>query len=114
MSDVPSYLRADVAAAFEDRGVAASYRYRPQYPPAPFELLAGSIVDKPRAVLDIGCGTGFLARPLAPLVDRLDAVDVSAAMIEEGRHLPGGDDPRLRWIVGRVEDAPLDPPYALV
>jgi hypothetical protein len=35
-------------------------------------------------------------------------------MIEEGKRLPGGDDPRLRWMVGRIEDAPLDPPYALV
>lgn len=113
MSDVPSYLRADVAAAFQDRNVAASYRYRPRYPPETFGIVAGLIVDEPRNVLDIGCGTGFMARPLAPLVDRIDAVDVSAAMIEEGRRLPGGDHPRLRWIVGRVEDAPLDPPYAL-
>jgi hypothetical protein len=35
-------------------------------------------------------------------------------MIAEGKRLPGGDDPRLRWRVGRIEEAPLDPPYALV
>lgn len=114
MSEVPAFLRADVAAAFEDRRVAASYRHRPQYPPETAGILAAAVTDTPRTVLDIGCGTGFLARPLAPLVDRLDALDASAAMIEEGRRLPGGDHPRLRWMVGRVETAPLDPPYALV
>jgi SAM-dependent methyltransferase len=103
-----------VAATFQDRAVAASYRHRPSYPAQTFEILTGLIVDEPRTVLDLGCGTGFLARPLAPLVDRVDAVDPSLAMIEEGRRLPGGDHPRLRWIVGRAEDAPLHPPYALV
>src|SRR5262249_13012216 len=56
----------------------------------------------------------FLARPLVRRVDRLDAIDMSPTMIEEGKRLPGGDDPRLRWVVGRIEEVPLDPPYALV
>jgi SAM-dependent methyltransferase len=45
---------------------------------------------------------------------RVDAVDPSAAMIEDGRVLPGGDDPRLRWISGTAETAPFDPPYGLI
>jgi SAM-dependent methyltransferase len=65
-------------------------------------------------VLDVGCGLGDLARPLAPRVARVDAVDVSAAMVARGRTLPGGDAPNLCWIVGRIEQAELDPPYALV
>jgi SAM-dependent methyltransferase len=114
MSETPSPLRpASVAATFGDRAVVASYRHRPEYPPQTFELLTGLIHDEPRTVLDLGCGTGFLARPLAPLVDRVDAVDMAAAMIEEGKRLPGGDHPHLRWMVGRVEEVPLDPPYAL-
>ena len=35
-------------------------------------------------------------------------------MIEKGQSLPNGDNPRLRWLHGRVEDVVLDPPYALV
>ena len=114
-SCTPPYLRPpDVAAAWRDRGAAASYRHRPQYPPETFDILAALIVDQPRAVLDLGCGTGNVARPLAPRVDRVDAVDSSAAMIGEGRRLPGGDHPGLSWIVGRAEDVELQPPYALV
>jgi len=77
-------------------------------------MLAGLMTYEPRAVLDIGCGTGFIARPLAPLVDRVDAVDISAAMIEAGKRLPSGDHPGLAWIVGRAEDVVLHPPYCLV
>ena len=114
MSEMPAFLRPDVAATWGDRAVAASYRHRPPYPPQTFDILAGLITDEARTVLDLGCGTGFVARPLAPLVDRVDAVDISAAMIEEGRRLPGGDHPRLRWMVGRAEDVALHSPYALV
>jgi SAM-dependent methyltransferase len=114
MSETPAYLRPDVAATWGDRDVAASYRHRPSYPPQTFDILAGLIADEARVVLDLGCGTGYVARPLAPLVDRVDAVDISAVMIEEGKRLPGGDHPHLRWIVGRAEDVELRPPYALV
>ena len=75
-------------------------------------MLAG----RPGAVLDLGCGTGILARRLVDLgeqVGRVDALDVSPAMVAEGQRLPNGDHPRLRWLLGRAEDAPLRPPYAL-
>ena len=93
--------------------VARAYRYRPEYPPETFQILSDLIVG-PRTVLDVGAGTGALARGMVPLVDRVDAVDISRAMIEEGRHLPHGTDPRLRWILGSAEEAPLDPPYGLI
>lgn len=114
MSQIPAFLRPDVAATFTSRAVAASYRHRPPYPPQAFDILAGLIADAPRTVLDLGCGTGFVARPLAPLVDRVDAIDISTAMIEVGKRLPGGDHARLTWIAGRAEDVALRPPYALI
>src|SRR5262249_33085794 len=110
----PFATRAQVAAEFDHPDVVAAYRYRPEPPAQTFDILEGLITDEPRVVLDIGCGTGFLARPLAHRVDRLDAIALSPTMIEEGKRLPGGDDPRLRWVVGRIEEVPLDPPYALV
>ena len=35
-------------------------------------------------------------------------------MVAEARRLPGGDHPAIRWLVGRAEEAPLQPPYALI
>jgi SAM-dependent methyltransferase len=110
----PKHLGPEYAAQFADDSVAGAYHHRIPYPPDVFAILAGLLGDGPRAVLDVGCGTGEIARPLLPLVDRVDAVDPSAAMIARGRALPGGDYRRLRWIVGRAEDAPLDPPYGLI
>jgi SAM-dependent methyltransferase len=114
VSEIPSFLRPDVAAAFQDQAVARSYRHRPEYPAETFQILTGLIRDDPRSLLDLGCGTGFLARPLAQLVDQVDAVDPSVAMIEEGKRLPGGNRPQLRWMVGHAEDVKIYPPYALV
>ncbi len=65
-------------------------------------------------MLDIGCGTGDIARLLARLVERVDAVDFSAGMIQVGQGLPGGSASNLWWIIGKVEDVQLDPPFALV
>ena len=110
----PEHLSDAYAAQFSDPSVAAAYPTRLPYPPATFRILADLITTTPRTVLDIGCGSGDIARGLVPLVDRVDAVDISAPMIALGRSLPGGDDPRLRWILGRAEEAALDPPYALV
>jgi SAM-dependent methyltransferase len=65
-------------------------------------------------VLDAGCGTGFVALPLAPLVDQVDAVDISEAMIRIGQSLPGGNHPNIRWVAAPIETAPLQGPYALI
>jgi hypothetical protein len=35
-------------------------------------------------------------------------------MIRVGRSMPGGDNPKIRWLNARIEDAALTPPYALI
>ncbi|HYR93665.1 MAG TPA: class I SAM-dependent methyltransferase [Methylomirabilota bacterium] len=99
--------------AFADREVASLYRYRAPYPARIFEILARLLVE-PRTILDAGAGTGSLARELVEIAARVDALDPSPAMIDEGRRLPRGNDPRLRWLIGRAEDGPTDPPYGLI
>ena len=94
----PSHYSADYAAWFQDPLVIAAYPARPPYPEQVFELLASLVLDAPRAVVDVGCGPGDLARPLAPLVERVDAVDFAAGMLELGQSLPGGDASNVRWI----------------
>lgn len=110
----PAPLGPAYAAQFGDASVAAAYHHRPPYPREVFSLLVGLMPQGRGAALDAGCGTGDLARALAPLVERVDAVDVSAAMIERGRRLPGGDHQSLSWITSSMEEAPLRPPYGLV
>ena len=47
--------------------MAAAYRHRPPYDEETFDVLLGLLAqDAAPVVLDAGCGTGDLARPLAP------------------------------------------------
>src|SRR3954469_22850584 len=110
----PKGLSTDYARQFQDRSIVEAYEHRPPYPGEVFEILDGLIGTGPRRVLDIGCGRGEVARGMVGRVDRVDAVDFSEAMIERGKLLAGGDDPKLHWICARVEDAELSPPYGLV
>lgn len=57
--------------------------------------------------LDVGCGTGTLARLLAAQAARVDAVDRSDAMIGLARQVPGGDG--VTWLVGDVLAIDLPP-----
>src|SRR5258708_9611829 len=102
------------AMRFADQSVVDRYHLRPTYPPETFKILNTLIRDEPRAVLDVGCGTGNISRPLAKYVERIDAVDWSCPMLERARTLPGGDSPKIRWLHGRAEDVETQPPYALV
>ena len=110
----PTITTLENASYFKDEGIVAAYRYRPRYPSETFDFLNGLIGNGPKRVLDVGCGTGDIARPLVNLVDQVDAVDFSSAMIEAGKQLQNGDHPNLRWIHGPIEEVPLKPPYGLV
>jgi SAM-dependent methyltransferase len=102
------------ASAFQEPSVIAAYPNRPTYPAETFDFLVGLIPGSaPRCALDLGCGTGLLARPLAGRLARVDAVDISRGMIDSGRSEPGGARSNLRWIVSPAETAPLEPPYGL-
>ncbi|KAH8810886.1 methyltransferase type 12 [Xylogone sp. PMI_703] len=101
-------------ARFQDWRLAKHYDLRPDYPPETFRFLNELIKDEPRSVLDVGCGTGNLARPLAAYADHIDAVDISYPMLEQGKTMPGGDASNIRWLHGRAEDVDLQPPYALI
>jgi ubiquinone/menaquinone biosynthesis C-methylase UbiE len=107
MMPKPKHLGPEYASQFADPAVVAAYHHRPPYAAAVFPALRDLAIGEPRVVLDLGCGTGDIARPLAGVVDFVDAVDCSAAMIERGRTLPGGEAANLRWILGYAEEVLL-------
>src|SRR5882762_6857162 len=70
-------------------GAAPYYaRFRPGYPTAMFTTLRERFgLDGTQQVLDLGCGTGQIALPLAPLVARVFTVDPDPHMLDEGTEL---------------------------
>src|ERR1700694_4921550 len=112
MQPKPDFFGPHQAARFQDQSVVDRYHLRPTCPPETFRILATLISDEPRAVLDVGCGTGDIARNLLDFVERIDAVDISLPMIDKGKSLRGGDSPKIRWLHGSAENIELSPPYA--
>jgi SAM-dependent methyltransferase len=109
----PAHLSAHNAAAFQLRDVVDAYHLRTPYPSTLTPFLLSLARPPGGAVLELGCGTGEIARRLAPHCERVDAVDVSAPMLARARSMPGGDYPGIRWIESRAESVELAPPYAL-
>ncbi|HUP22851.1 MAG TPA: metalloregulator ArsR/SmtB family transcription factor, partial [Thermoanaerobaculia bacterium] len=73
-----------------------------------FDLLGLlGLLDRQWSVGDFGCGTGQLAAALAPFVERVVAVDSSAAMLRAAKaRLHGATNVDLRR--GRLEDLPVE------
>ncbi len=121
MISQPQQFSRAYSSIFQDASVVAAYRHRGPYPRETFLKLAG-LIDRtiaPIRILDAGCGTGQMASGLLPYLDAnagelIDAVDLSAAMIEAGKRMAYGVDPRINWITGPIEEVPLYPPYALI
>jgi SAM-dependent methyltransferase len=89
------------------RGTAWYYaRYRPAYPPGLIaELVRAAGLTGASRVLDLGCGTGQVAVPLAAHVGEVVAVDAERAMLDE---LPPG----VTAVHARAEE--VDGSYDLV
>jgi ubiquinone/menaquinone biosynthesis C-methylase UbiE len=70
-------------------------------------VLASSTEPRPRRVLDVGCGTGYLLRMLAshyPGAEELAGIDAATNMIETASRL--ADDKRLTFVTGVAEHLP--------
>ena len=114
MKPKPAHLAPFYGALFEAESVARAYHTRPPYPPELFDTLLELQPEAPRAVLDLGCGTGDVALGLAGHVDRVDAVDASEAMLRVARARPGARHPSLRWVCAAAEAFEHRGPYSLV
>lgn len=110
----PRQYSEDYASRFKNKSLAEAYEFRPPYPEETYKILLTLLGESRGRVLDVGCGTGKIARSLVNHVDGIDAVDFSQEMIRVGKSLSNGDHPNLRWISGRVEDVQLYSPYCMV
>src|SRR5690348_14175611 len=106
-------LNPAAGARFAARRVAENYRFRAPYSNEVFETLLMLFEDRPRILLDAGCGPGKITLRLVDHLDRADAIDPSSEMLRVARSLPNGTNPRIRWIQATMEDAVLEPPYGL-
>lgn len=95
----------------QDAELAGATSYETLFVPALFEPCAARVVEAlgfvaPERVLDVACGTGALARRIAPRVmpgGRVIGVDVSPAMLAVARQRA----PELEWCEGRAEALPF-------
>jgi SAM-dependent methyltransferase len=53
---------------------------------------------KPKVIIDLGCGTGLLARELASAERQVIGVDPSPAMLAYARRQPGAN--KVQWLEG--------------
>ncbi len=85
------------------RTAARQYaRYRPPYPAELIDrLVQATGIDGTARVLDLGCGPGSLAIPLASCAGEVLAVDVEPEMIAELRRAAPGN---VKPILARAED----------
>ncbi len=95
-------LPPTVIAEFDDPRLAAIYdavnTHDPDEQPAFVRRVLGDATEA--TIVDLGCGTGLIARELARQGHRVIGVDPSAAMIAVARR--GRDADRVTWIVGDV------------
>jgi len=95
--------------------LAAAENYQRRYVPYSMDPLAVLLLDhavvRPgERVVDVGCGTGAVARQAAPRVGRegeVVAVDINPAMLAVGRSLPAPEGAPIDWREGSAMALPL-------
>lgn len=97
--------RKDTAFA----AIAAAYHWRPAYPQGLFVALTRHFgFDGRQRVLDLGCGIGRIAVPLARAASEVVALDCVPAMLTHGAREASraGLGHRIRWIHAAADDLP--------
>ncbi|KAI1420791.1 S-adenosyl-L-methionine-dependent methyltransferase [Xylaria sp. FL1777] len=80
--------------------------FRPTYPASLFRTVLDfhqlPLAGNETTLLDIGCGHGLIARAMSPQFQRVIALDPSAGMVKQARHMT--DDAKIGFHEGRAED----------
>lgn len=107
VSSVEKYVPAAGVAALNrwyDLGVRLLMREQQWRP-----LIVGQLAcRKPKAVVDVGCGTGTLAVALAEAMPgtRVSAVDGDRSILAQAKKKPGAD--RVEWVRALADEMPFD------
>ncbi|KAI0814010.1 S-adenosyl-L-methionine-dependent methyltransferase [Xylaria sp. FL0064] len=79
--------------------------FRPTYPTSLFRTILNfhqrPLTRSETTLLDIGCGHGLIARAMSPHFQRVLAIDPSAGMVKQARHMT--DDAKISFQNGRAE-----------
>jgi 2-polyprenyl-3-methyl-5-hydroxy-6-metoxy-1,4-benzoquinol methylase len=88
---------------------AGDYRkYRAGYPDELYDRLKRYGVGlKGQSILDLGTGTGYLARKFAKQGGRVTGVDISKELIKEARELDEQEGVHSRYVIARAEALPF-------
>jgi SAM-dependent methyltransferase len=85
-------------------------RFRPGYPQSFFDLLAMLEVGlSGQKILDLGTGTGVLARAFAARGAQVSGVDIAAGQIEAARQLSAESNLTVDFLVSPVEEIDFPP-----
>ena len=93
-------------SSFLSAEVVNLYAHRPPYAAGIYPFLSERAPRNSR-LLDLGCGEGKIARPMAKRFEEVVAVDPSAKMIALGQSLENGQATNIDWVVAKAEDAPI-------
>jgi SAM-dependent methyltransferase len=101
-------MRPDFGATAEDYA-----RHRAGFPDSLFEHLAFYGVGKPhQTVVDLGTGTGSLARGFARRGCRVIGIDPAPALLDQAREIDAREGLRVEYRVGRAEETLLPDAFA--
>lgn len=108
------YDLTNLALQFCEPNVVSTYTCRPPYPQETFQILESIGANSSATVLDLGTGTGEIARTLSKQVRHIDAIDHSKPMIELAESSAGGRAANLRWICANAEENQYDKEYDVI
>jgi SAM-dependent methyltransferase len=96
-------MQIDFGKTAQDYG-----RYRAGFPPALFERLATFDIGSPgQCILDLGTGTGTLARGFAQRGCIVTGLDPSTTLMEEAQRLDEGAGVTITYVTARAEQTGL-------
>lgn len=72
----PDHFNLVNASRFQLQSIVDNYKYRIQYSDEIFKKMSSILKDPAKNVLDVGTGTGEIAKKISKYVDHVDAIDI--------------------------------------